>query len=75
MLYDNGICVCGFKWERCPEPQEMPFNDGITGIEYHGQNVVVYSTKRVDFAKGQWSVGDRVYNVGEDESWVMQIKK
>lgn len=53
----------------------MPFNDGITGIEYHGQNVVVYSTKRVDFAKGQWSVGDRVYNVGEDESWVMQIKK
>ena len=75
LLYDNGICVCGFKWERCPEPQEMPFNDGITGIEYHGQNVVVYSTKRVDFAKGQWSVGDRVYNVGEDESWVMQIKK
>lgn len=74
-LYDNGICVSGFAWESCVEPAEMPFNDGITGIEYHGENVDVYSTKRIDFSLGEWAVGDRVYNVGTDDTWVMKIKK
>lgn len=75
LLYDNGICVCDFNWEPCTEPSEEVFNDGIIGIEYHGQNVVVYSEKPVDFTIGEWNVGDRVYNVGSDDSWTMQIKK
>lgn len=47
----------------------------VTGIDYHGQNVDVYSTKSIDFTIGEWRVGDRVYNVGTDDSWTMKIKK
>ncbi len=76
VIYDNGICVSGFPWESCPEPiEDESFNDGITGIEYVGQNVAVYSTKPIDFSIGEWQTGDRVYNVGDDESWTMKIKK
>ncbi|WP_295730583.1 hypothetical protein [uncultured Muribaculum sp.] len=74
-MYDNGICVSGFAWKSCEEPVEVPFNDGITGIECHGNNVDVYSTKPIDFTVGEWTVGDRVYNVGTDDSWMMKIKK
>ncbi|QQR08491.1 hypothetical protein [Muribaculum intestinale] len=76
VIYDNGMCASGFAWKKIgAQPAEIPFNDGVTGIDYHGQNVDVYSTKSIDFTIGEWRVGDRVYNVGTDDSWTMKVKK
>lgn len=75
VFYDNGLCVSSYYWEQCSEPEEEDFNDGITGVEFHGNNVVAYSDKNMDFSIGQWNKGDRVFNVGSDSSWIVKIKK
>lgn len=75
ILYDNGLCVSGYNWQECAPPEEVDFNDGITGVEFHGNNVVAYSDKNMDFSIGQWNKGDRVFNVGSDSSWIVKIKK
>lgn len=61
-LYDNGISVCGFKWQLDSQIDELPVNTMIQSIHFVGDNVVCKGTACPTV--GEWTVGDIVYNTG-----------
>lgn len=61
-LYDNGISVCGFKWQSDSQIEELPVNTMIQSIHFVGDNVICKGTACPTV--GEWTVGDIVYNTG-----------
>lgn len=61
-LYDNGISVCGFKWQLDSQIDELPVNTMIQSIHFVGDNVVCKGTACPTV--GEWTIGDIVYNTG-----------
>lgn len=61
-LYDNGISVCGFKWQSDSKIDELTVNTMIQSIHFVGDNVVCKGTACPTV--GEWTVGDIVYNTG-----------
>ena len=61
-LYDNGLSVCGFKWQSESSIAELPVNTMIQSIHFIGDNVVCKGTACPTV--GEWTVGDIVYNTG-----------
>ena len=61
-LYDNGISVCGFKWQSDSKIDELTVNTMIQSIHFIGDNVICKGTACPTV--GEWTVGDIVYNTG-----------
>ena len=70
-FYDNGLSVCGYKWQ----PATMPLA-GVTGVEsltYHDENV---DCRIANNTPGQsWKHGDVLYNTLLNSSWDLKIVK
>ncbi|MBD5315699.1 MAG: hypothetical protein HDS08_06025 [Bacteroides sp.] len=79
ILYDNGITLSGYLWEKHTDnniPTITDITDGITAVTFRNSNVECLSTANPStLLKGTWQNGDIIYNVGTDESWNIYIKK
>ena len=81
-LYDNGITLSGYLWEKMEvldnNRPEIIYNSlsGITAVTFRNSNVECLSTDKPSSSKmASWQQGDIIYNVGDDESWNVFIKK
>lgn len=88
VLIDVGVSVNGYKWKDCGVLSEAqinlgdypntlvisPIHDGIKDVEFHNENVVVWSDSKITDTTG-WLRGDIIYNTGPDTSWTQQIIK
>jgi hypothetical protein len=61
-LYDNGISVCGFKWENIGSEYLTSLNTNITSICYKGKNIECYASSPPSL--GTWQDGDITFNTG-----------
>ena len=79
-LYDNGITLSGYTWKRLSTPADAngitDETPGIKSITFRNNNVECMSTANPKSSlKGTWQQGDIIYNISNDESWNLFIKK
>lgn len=74
MLYDNGISVCGYKWQPVDCITEPEVKVRYESLELDGENVSAWCDGIPDLLYG-WRVGDVLYNVGKSTEWNLKIVK
>ena len=76
-VYDNGLSICGFGWNKVHAGSPSPAITGNTGLAaatFNGSNVVCYSSNNTTQGQG-WKTGDMIVNTGDLSSWTMKIVK
>lgn len=73
-IYDNGVSISGFKWEKADNNPVINGNAGITSVTFNGNNVVCYSSSDISQGIG-WRTGDVIVNTGSQSTWVMKVIK
>lgn len=76
-VYDNGLSICGFGWNKVRAGSPSPAITGNTGLAaatFNGSNVVCYSSNNTTQGQG-WKTGDMIVNTGDLSSWTIKIVK
>lgn len=70
-LHDNGLSICGFKWQAENSHTDLTVNTMIQSVHFVGDNVICKGTACPTV--GEWTVGDIVYNTGTASNNAMWI--
>lgn len=76
-IYDNGLSISGFGWNKVPSGTPLPVitgNMGLASAIFNGDNVVCYSSDNATQGPG-WKTGDMIINTGNLSSWTIKIVK
>lgn len=74
MLYDNGVSVCGYKWQPVTGITEPATKVVYRSLQIDGDNVAAWSESLPTTFTG-WKKGDVLYNVGSSGEWDIKIVK
>ena len=74
MLYDNGVSVCGYKWQPVTGITEPATKVVYRSLQIDGDNVAAWSESLPSTFSG-WKKGDVLYNVGSSGEWDIRIVK
>lgn len=74
MLYDNGVSVCGYKWQPVTGITEPVTKTVYRSLQIDGDNVAAWSESLPSTFSG-WKKGDVLYNVGSSGEWDIKIVK
>ena len=76
-IYDNGLSISGFGWNKVQSGAPLPVISGNTGLAaatFNGGNVVCYSSNNATQGSG-WKTGDMIINTGSLSSWTIKVVK
>lgn len=72
MLYDNGVSVCGYKWQPVTGITEPATKTVYSSLQIDGDNVAAWCESLPSTFSG-WKKGDVLYNVGSSGEWDIRI--
>ena len=80
MLYDNGLFLSGYPWQKCSEANplgSLPDTDTLKlqDVTHLNESVECTATTKPSSLPDTWSRGDKIFNVGNETDWDVFIKK
>lgn len=80
MLYDNGLFLSGYPWQKCSEANplgSLPDTDTLKlqDVTHLNESVECTATTKPSSLPDTWSRGDKIFNVGNETDWDVFIKR
>lgn len=79
ILYDNGLFLSGYPWQKCANPLDSLNNATdtlkIQDVTHINESVECTATTKPSSLPDTWNRGDKIYNVGNQTDWTIFIKK
>ena len=80
MLYDNGLFLSGYPWQKCSEANplgSLPDTNTLKlqDVTHLNESVECTATTKPSSLPDTWSRGDKIFNVGNETDWDVFIKR